>query len=516
MEIVGCIANCLMLSVFLLLASASRLVEAEGSIALQIAVSDDEGQPLPCRIHLADQQGEAQKVAGLPFWRDHFVCSGRVAASLKPGRYEYVIERGPEYRRASGTVTVVAGEESTLRVKLERHSNLRAAGWYSGDLHVHRSLEEIELLMQAEDLDFAPVITWWNQRDLWQENEIPKQVVRQFDGHRISSVMAGEDEREGGALLYFGLRTPLDIRSIDRESPSPMQFVRAARRRDSRVWIDIEKPFWWDVPVWLASGQMDSIGIANNHMCRSQMYPDEAWGKPRDVKRLPKPYGNGYWSQEIYYHMLNCGLRVPPSAGSASGVLPNPVGYNRVYVHLDQPFSRDAWFEGLARGTSFLTNGPLLLVTVDGTDPGSIIQLKVDESRTLQLKIRLTTQDPVSELELIQNGNVVKKISCSGVLTQDHSLQFSVDEPGWFLVRAITNVENTFRFATTAPWFVEVENRKHRISRRSVGFFADWVDERIERVKASVENESQLEQVLVWHEQAQKFWAERLRMSNAE
>ena len=28
----------------------------------------------------------------------------------------------------------------------------------------------------------------------------------------------------------------------------------------------------------------------------------------------------------IYYHLLNCGLRVPPSAGSASGVLPNPVG----------------------------------------------------------------------------------------------------------------------------------------------------------------------------------------------
>ena len=46
--------------------------------------------------------------------------------------------------------------------------------------------------------------------------------------------------------------------------------------------------------------------------------------------------GNGYWSQEIYYHLLNCGLRLPPSAGSASGVLPNPVGYNRVYVHVGQ------------------------------------------------------------------------------------------------------------------------------------------------------------------------------------
>jgi len=91
-----------------------------------------------------------------------------------------------------------------------------------------------------------------------------------------------------------------------------------------------------------------------------------------------------------------------------------------------------------------------------------------------------------------------------------------IDEPGWFLVRAITNVENTFRFATNAPWFVEMGDRKHRVSRRSVEFFVDWVDERIKRVKAAVEDESQRVQVLVWHEQARKFWAERLRIVSAE
>jgi hypothetical protein len=55
------------------------------------------------------------------------------------------------------------------------------------------------------------------------------------------------------------------------------------------------------VPVWVASGQVDSIGLANNHMCRDRMYESEAWGKSRDVQRLPAPLGNGYWSQEIYY-----------------------------------------------------------------------------------------------------------------------------------------------------------------------------------------------------------------------
>ena len=328
--------------------------------------------------------------------------------------------------------------------------------------------------------------------------------------------MAGEDEREGGALLYFGLKSPLDIETDDREFPSPMQFVAEARKRNPEVWIDIEKPFWWDVPVWLASGQMNSIGIANNHMCRSQMYPSEAWGKPRDVKRLPEPRGNGFWTQEIYYHMLNSGLRLPPSAGSASGVLPNPVGYNRVYVHLDEPFTSDAWFRGLSRGRCFVTNGPLLLVTADGQDPGATIKLQSGESRTLRINIQLTSQDPISQVELIKNGNVSQIIKCSDELTQQHTFEVSVDEPGWFLVRAIADVENTFRFATTAPWFVEVGDVEHRISRRSVQFFLDWVNERIERVKANIKDDAKREQVLVWHEKARNFWTERLRIANAE
>src|SRR5947207_11085244 len=129
-------------------------------------------------------------------------------------------------------------------------------------------------------------------------------------------MMAGEDERDGGALLYFNLRWPIAFGDTGPEFPSPLKFAADARRQPN-VWIDCEKPFWWDVPTWLASGEIDSIGLANNHMCRSQMFESEAWGKPRDVQRLPPPRGNGFWSQQIYYHILNSGLRLPPSAGSA-------------------------------------------------------------------------------------------------------------------------------------------------------------------------------------------------------
>jgi hypothetical protein len=365
-------------------------------------------------------------------------------------------------------------------------------------------------------LDYVPVITWWNNQNLWREKVLPQHVTHRFNRHRSYSVMAGEDEREGGALLFLGLKAPLDIRTDDREFPSPMLHVAQAKERDPQVWIDIEKPFWWDVPVWLASGQMNSVGIANNHMCRSQMYPSEAWGKPRDTKSMPAPRGNGFWSQEIYYHILNSGLRIPPSAGSASGVLPNPVGYNRVYVHLDEPFTDDVWFRSLSRGRCFVTNGPLLLVTADGHDPGAVFEVESGESRNVRINIQLTSQDPISQIELIQNGTVARTIACSNELFQQHTLKFSVDKPGWFLLRAIAEVENTFRFATTAPWFVEVGEVEHHVSRRSVQFFLDWVNERIERVKANIADDAKREQVLAWHRKAIVFWTERLRIANAE
>ncbi len=64
---------------------------------------------------------------------------------------------------------------------------------------------------------------------------------------------------------------------------------------------------------------------------------NEAGGLPRDTLLFPKPWGNGRWSQELYYHLLNCGLRIPPTAGSGSGANNNPVGYNRFYVNISNP-----------------------------------------------------------------------------------------------------------------------------------------------------------------------------------
>ena len=111
---------------------------------------------------------------------------------------------------------------------------------------------------------------------------------------------------------------------------------------------------------------------------------------------------------------------------------------------------------------------------------------------------------------------MTKTVSCTDKLKQQHALDFSVDQSGWFLVRVVANVENTFRFATTAPWFVEAGAVKHRISRTSAQFFLTWVKERIQRVEANVADELKRQSLLHWHEQARTFWTQRLEIANVE
>lgn len=485
--------------------------------AIRFEINDAQGQPLPCRVYCQDATGRPPVTpAGYPFWLDHFSCDGRAVLPAAPGRYQYQVERGPEYAPVSGTLELVESQDQTVTVKLDRIADLAKDGWFSGDLHVHRPLKDMPLLMQASDLHVGPAITWWNRSSDWRGRDIPGTLLHSLEGQRFYHTMGGEDERDGGALLYFGLQRPLSIAAATHDCPSPVKYMQDARKASPDVWIDIEKPFWWDVPVWLASGLADSIGLANNHMQRRGMLANEAWGRPRDKSRLPDPLGNGIWSQEIYYHILDCGLRLPPSAGGASGVLGNPVGYNRVYVHVDGKLDYDQWWRQLKAGRCFVTNGPLLCGKAQDQLPGHVFAVDAGKRLDISMDISLVSNDRVPRIEIIKNGHVDSAVETDDAVSQQRSAKISFTESGWFLVRAITDNKKTFRFASTGPFYVEVGPQKQRISRPSAQFFLDWVLERQKQIQAKVLPPEELRELLAAHASARQYWEGLLKKANAD
>lgn len=484
---------------------------ADGKVTLTV-IDKATDQPIPVRMHLKDERGRPVRPPRTVAWDDHFVFDGSLKLQLRPGHYTFEVERGPEYRVRTGGFEIQRGADDEHAMVLERFVDMKREGWWSGDLHIHRPLRDIELLMRAEDLHVAPVITWWNDKDQWSGQPLPDELLHAFDENRFYHRLAGEDEREGGALLYFNLPQPLPLTGSSREFPSPVHFLHMARALPG-VHVDIEKPFWWDVPVWVATKQVDSIGLAHNHLWRNGVLDNEAWGKPRDKSEYPGPLGNGRWSQDIYYHLLNCGLRVPPSAGSASGVLQNPVGYNRVYVFCGEALSYERWWANLRAGQVVVTNGPLLRPLVNGKLPGHVFVADQGESVELSISLDLSTRDKVEQLEIIRNGQVERTVSLAEFAQQGGQLPtLRFDESGWMLLRAVTTNQQTYRFASTGPYYVEI-GQQPRISRKSAQFFLDWVYERAKRVR--LEDPEQREEVLKFHRAARDFWQKRVADANA-
>ena len=234
----------------------------------------------------------------------------------------------------------------------------------------------------------------------------------------------------------------------------------------------------WDLPIWIALGLVDSIELADGQLARSGVKPDEAGTRPRDASKFPGPAGVGRWTETVYYNLLNCGLRIPPTAGSSSGVSPSPIGYNRVYVHVDPPFSYEQWLTNLRAGQVVVTNGPLIRPNVGGELPGHVFQADAGQEVALEVGLTLSTRDPVSYLEIVENGRSVYEVRLDQWVEAKGKLPpLKFKESSWFVVRAVTDLGTTHRFASTGPYYVEI-GYQPRISRAAVQFFLDWLEAR--------------------------------------
>ncbi|HZZ29507.1 MAG TPA: hypothetical protein VFE46_16025 [Pirellulales bacterium] len=543
-----------MLSVF----TAAQL-RANGQLEIHV-VDRDTGQPLAVRMHLKNAQGKPVKPPGVPTLGDHFVFYDKLVLRLPNGGYEFLIERGPEYLDQNGHFEIENFADDTKTVEMRRFVDMAQEGWYSGDLDVDRPAKDLELVMRADDVHVVPLITWSNKKEPPTKNPVGiespqkaavhQRAVKQFDGSFFYSLLGGELTAPGTTLRLFRLEKPLELIDAAAAGQSkavanvlgslPWLPVVKKARGEQKVWVDAGAFFARDLPIWIAAGQIDSIQLANRHMQRDGVVDNEAGGWPRDLSAFPKPYGNGRWSQEIYYHLLNCGLRIPPTAGSGSGFNNNPVGYNRVYVNVpsavnesgsessastkqggdakESALAWDQWWNALHAGRAIITNGPLIRPNVEGQLPGYVF--KADDGKTVELLIALTlsTREKIRYLEVIKNGRSEIEANLDDFRSSGGKLPpLKFNASGWFLVRAITDNSQTYRYATTAPYYVEIGYHPH-ISRASVQFFLDWTNKRsaeiVEALKA--DDSATAQDAIHCVQQAQEYWRAMLRKATED
>jgi hypothetical protein len=293
---------------------------------------------------------------------------------------------------------------------------------------------------------------------------------------RFYSVDNAEDERPWGAVLFVGLKKPIGLYGVKTMWPPPAVTWKEARQRGG--FIDQEKIIWWAAPVMAALVPPDTIGVANNHFLEEGMLDSEAWGRPRDRVKYPGFRGFADYTFDLYYLYLSVGLRIPASAGSANGVLKNPLGYSRSYVHLDGPFSPGAWLSGQKAGRNFVTNGPMLFFTVNGRMPGSVVS-----AGTVSFDLTAMSQAGIESAEVIVNGKVMRTLQPGSQPSEvKASAKIDVKRGDWIAARCFEKNAQTVRFAHTSPVYVGSASRRNP---DALTRMQEWIDAYMDQVRAA-------------------------------
>jgi hypothetical protein len=423
----------------------------------------------------------------------YFHSAGRSELTLPAGTARVEVSRGPEWRVHTQPVTIEAGRTSTLRVPLRRLADLRARGWYAGDLHVHMNYggvyrnDPARLVQQARAEDLHVV-----------ENLIVNKEGRVPDvgwfrpgpdpaSDSTTLVAHGQEYHTSfwGHVGLLGLREHLIHPGYTAYAGTAMATLQPT---NSRV-ID------------LARAQGALAGYVHPY----DAYPDPADSTRALTHALPVDAALGkvdYYealgfvddpmaTARVWYQLLNCGFRLPAGAGTDAmanfASLRGPVGMNRVYVRSGAPLQHDRWLGALKAGRSFATNGPLIELAVDGRDLGDEIRLPAGGG-VVTARIRLRSNVPVDHLELVRNGEVVHTVPLAGDRTAAvATVRLPVDRSGWLLLRArsdraIYPVLDLFPYATTSPIYLTVDGRPAR-SRTDAEYFMAWID----RMRGAVE-----------------------------
>lgn len=491
---------------------------ADSTTTLHGEICDaDSGQLLPARLYIQSADGTkwffaksaAPNGSALVYDRareksieKHTTLSAHpFVAELPPGKYTLTVERGKEYLTATQEVEV-ADKPVSVTIQLKRWINMAERGWYSGDTHVHRPISELSNVALAEDLNVVYPMSQWVQvsHTLPEKGRVdpqpiptapifadPTHTIVPFNTeYEIFSV--GPKRHTLGAVLILGQKEPLKI------GIPPLKAVAEEAHRQGGL-LDLEKHSWAWTPIIAPVTKADLYPLSNNHVWRTE-FAFKQWTLENNWRDNPRietdkdgftELGWLHFGWEQYYAMLNCGLRLRPTAGTANGVHPVPAGFSRVYVDLGhEKFTPELWQRRLNEGHSFVTTGPMPTLTfeteTETTKAGNA------ESTTYKIHVNgeVRSQFSLHTAEFIENGEVLMKLNSSSGDKHRREIHAGVTVRGtsWYAVRIWEELPNgRLRFAHTAPYFVDVPDKPLRPRRDQVRYLVQRCEEEIARNK---------------------------------
>ena len=459
-------------------------------------------QPLAARVSFTDGEGEyfppyghPRKIPSGPWGGDLALPDGKNYAyvdeifetELPSSLIRVEASRGFEYDVFERDFQPEELPDGILEIPLLRWINMEKKGWYPGDTHIHFPNPQAAYLeMRAEGLRVINLLVYKSgvgngERD----GEGIFKNIEHFEGrlNRLSDqryfIYTNEEFRNHflGHLIFLNLKQlvwPISTGAIPENGwggydwPTHADAAQLARDQDGLViWAHFPYPNG-ECPVDVALGKIDAFDLLTT-------------GNPFELhptlQRIYKMYGPSVYQRapiDLFYDYLNCGFRISASAGSDKMSTSVPMGSARVYVQTGPTLDYPGWIDGLRRGQTFISTGPMIELSVDGKGPGDEVAVPVppaEGSHTVLIKAISRSRMPYQKLEIIHDGEVVATTSPSGPYSEATvEVRVSINRSGWVAARCYGPKMlpyggppgHLFRmpvFAHTNPIWVSIEGR---------------------------------------------------------
>jgi len=398
-------------------------------------------------------------------WRGRraWIADGTATVAAAPGRWSVHVRRGLEHVPRTLTLDVPPGATVERTVALERWTDLAALGWISGDDHVHARV--------TSDADAELVLRWARAEGVQVAN-----VLSMGDAGRTYFHQRGYGRefrvREGDTVLVPG-----------QEDPRTTVLGHALGLGPNRSRVrDVSRYLLYGDAFDRLRAQGALAGYAHVRASRT--------GNVQRGLSLDVPRGNVDFAEvepaaeyDLYYRFLDLGLRLAALAGSD---VPwgETLGQDRAYVYAGERFTADGWLAAAAAGRTFVTDGPLVLLDVDGALPGD--ELRVARGQRVRVRARALGHPALGapvRLEVVRFGEVVRAADGPGSEGEHGSRELALDfelevEGGGWVAARVEGTDGTHAH-TTPVWLVREGLRpwNHAAVPAAVAELSGWLDE---------------------------------------
>ena len=359
---------------------------------------------------------------GNPYTRStQFYSNGKSSIYLPSGTAAIRVYKGPEYELHVEKVDIQAGKTTQHEIRISRWVNMPEKGWYSADDHLHIPRPSKELnpyimkMMQAEDIHVG---------NLLQMGKVVNFNIAPQYSHGEESYY-----QEGGYILAAGQENPRT------------HFLGHTITLGAKTALHSPEEYLIYRLLWQEASKQGAI---NGYAHYGSMFSGQS-GLPlvlhHNLMHFIEVLQFNRSDYEAWYEVLNLGFRVTPTAGTDYPCGSNLPGHERFYTKVDGDFTYNNWLDGVRRGKTFVTTGPILEFRVNGHDIGEEVMLEGPDSLRIEGKVIFDNQlDDLQRIELIENGQVVGSFPRTNM---EGNISFSINHPmketSWLTLRGYGN-----------------------------------------------------------------------------